>query len=240
MLFSQFISADGPAGIIQTIISILFLGMIFLYPRLMISNVVSKLEKELESLETLTEDSIDTTAKAMGGPFKENKAAIKRAIEFFASPPIDVDPTGIVPKLDKTIREIRGTFEAFVIKNADTRDPVKIMNLEAAVLHTATNHMISKIVKHFLVLVKKHKNLQIAMIVQMQMPMIREASEIMNKSVKAFVNEEPVGDGLGPLVAATLAGESKVIRLKDAEMDYSIVNIKGRRCIITKADGPGA
>ena len=56
---------------------------------------------------------------------------------------------------------------------------------------------IAKIVRHNVELAKKFKNLQIAMILQMQLPIIEKIAESELKGAQAFVSGWPIGDSIG-------------------------------------------
>lgn len=230
----------GGEGFWQVVSFVMFFAFIFIYPKMMLSQIVGKLEKDLLELQKMTEKSVKTTVKAMGRPSTEIMPKLRRFMEFFVVSPIDMDPNGIMEKLAKVIRESRGSFRSFVVNNSGITDPAKIKNLEGAVMHTSVNYEIAKIVRHFLGMVKKYKNLQIAMIVSMQMPMIKEMAKSLSKSVEAFVNQDPIGDSIGPLVAAEMIGNGRVVKIKDTDIVYSEKVINGRRCVIAKTDGPGS
>jgi hypothetical protein len=98
-------------------------------------------------------------------------------------------------------------------------------------------HTIAKIVRHYVELIKQTKSYQIALIIQMQMPLIKRIAESIHEGTMALAKGEPVGDGLGPLVTAEL------IEGKAEEIEEDIVmaetTIEGRKCFVMKAKGPG-
>ncbi|MBI4017424.1 MAG: DUF1512 family protein [Candidatus Aenigmarchaeota archaeon] len=241
MIFAQFFGNDGAQGIIQTVISIMFIGMIFFYPKMLVSQATWKLEKDVAELQKLTDESVRAlTHKMRRRPDKKFVEDTTAFLDFFAQTPVDLDPNGIITKLGKTIREQFDSFRAFVEENADTKDPVERRNLEAALINTTGGYQITKVVRHFLELVKKYKNPQIALLIQMQIPMIKEVADSVAKSVDNMLNGEPVGDGIGPLIAAELIDDAKYKKIKGTEVVYSVRNIDGRRVVVVKADGPGA
>lgn len=238
---AQFIDPDSPAGIIQTVVSILFLGLLLFYPRIMVWQATTRLEKDVADLQRMTDHSVRLLARKMKkNPDRQFVSEVQSFLDFFATPPVDVDPRGIIPKLGKTIREQFDSFTEFIDEHADARDPVARRNLEAALINTTGGYQITKIVRHFLEIVKKYKNMQIALIVQMQIPMIKDIAEAVSKSVENLLAGEPVGDGIGPLVAAEIVGETQYKRYKDTQMVYAVKNVDGRKVVIVKADGPGA
>jgi len=99
-------------------------------------------------------------------------------------------------------------------------------------------HEIAKIVRHYVELVRKTKSIQIAMILQMQMPLIERIARAMFRGTNALSKGNPIGDGLGPLVIAELAGDKK---MEVIEEDILVARIKldGRDVFVLKAKGPG-
>jgi len=106
--------------------------------------------------------------------------------------------------------------------------------LEAAI----SLHQIEKIIRHFVELMRKTKNLQLAMILQMQLPFIEKIARALLKGTEAFANGWPIGDSIGPLVAAHMIGDSR-LNIFDDETLFSRVKIKGKNVVIVKAKGPG-
>jgi hypothetical protein len=109
-----------------------------------------------------------------------------------------------------------------------------VMGLSGAI----SLYQLAKIVRHYVELVRKTKNLQIGMMLEMQMPMIERISKALFQGTEALTNGWPVGDSIGCLVAAKLIGESKT---REVEEDVVLAerNIKKKQVMIIKAKGPG-
>jgi hypothetical protein len=69
----------------------------------------------------------------------------------------------------------------------------------------------------------------------MQLPIIEKIAESEVKGAEAFVNSWPIGDSIGPLVAASMMDRSKEIA---EDVMVGEVNIEGRKCFVMKAKGP--
>lgn len=230
-----------PSDMGQAFWFLLIMGFIFLYPKLMVMQVIWKLEKDVEELQRMTDESVQLLAENMqSSPDKELVGDIDHFLDFFVSPPIDIDPQGLVPKMDKMIKEQFDTFDRFVEEHSELDDEVQNENLKAALVNTVGQNQITKIVRHFLGLIKKYRNPQIAMLIQMQIPMIKEIARAINRSVENLANGEPVGDGVGPLAAARLIGHKKYEEVGDTDMVYATRKIGNRDAVIVKAKGPGA
>ena len=99
-------------------------------------------------------------------------------------------------------------------------------------------HTIAKTIRHYVELIRKTKNLQIAMLLQMQLPMIEKLANAVYEGTKALTKGEPIGDSVGPYIVAKLIGNAKT---KEIEEDIVMAEKKmlGRHVFLLKAKGPG-
>lgn len=223
----------------QIIWFVLFMAFLMFYPRLMIGQIVWKLEKSAVEIERMAAESKKVVMKQITTkPTKELKGAVDRFYEFFSTGPVDLDPNGIIKKWDYVVREQMDRFEQFVDEVAPKLDAEKKANIQMGFAAGITLYDVAKMVRHFVELAKKTKNIQIAMIIQMQMPMIEKISKSLYSGTKALSSGQPVGDGLGPLVAAELMGDSKPIEI-DKDTMMAKTKIKGRQVFVMKSKGPG-
>ncbi len=71
----------------------------------------------------------------------------------------------------------------------------------------------------------------------MIMPMIIQEADALVSAIDAFKDAEPIGDGLGPMVAGRfMYGKEKVTI--ERETVYSKTDYKGRSLLVMKAEGP--
>jgi hypothetical protein len=103
------------------------------------------------------------------------------------------------------------------------------------------------VVRHYYLLGKKEKNYIFAMQLQMQLPMIMRLAKAYFEALKAFSLGKPIGDGLGPLVAARLVDASKEngekpIVSDDVAKEVSVaeIELEKRRVLLVRAKGPGS
>lgn len=220
----------------------MFIVFITLYPRLMISQIVWKLERETAVLESWDRKaaSIATRAMRRTKPDQQLRMAVRNFLDFFMITPVDLDPYGIIKKLDSVIRDQRSHFRSFVGKWSDKKDPNLTANLEAGLGGAITVHQIAKLVRHYVELIKRYKNLQIAMLLQMQLPMIKDISKAALNGTESFCNGDPVGDGIAPYVIADMIGDRKLERFEELEIVYVRKKINNKDVILVKAAGPGA
>ncbi|HLC67845.1 MAG TPA: DUF1512 family protein [archaeon] len=215
---------------------LMFFVLVFLYPRLMLSQMIFKLEQSATKLERMAERSVSMTArKVEKNPSKELKKKIEDFSEFFVIEPSNIDPYGLVKKIDQTIRGMEDRFDEFVDDVAKKRPYNEKQEINYGMRATIGVKQIAKIVRHYVETAKKFKNLQIAMILQMQLPIIEKLAEAELKGAEAFVNGWPVGDSIGPLCAATLVTHSKELA-EDVMVGH--VKMEGRNCFVMKAKGP--
>jgi len=213
---------------------VLFFVLIFLYPRLMLSQMIYKIEQSAVRMEAMTKRSINMVSKKTGNQ-KDAKQKIDSFTEFFVVEPSSIDPYGIVKKIDQTVRGMETRFDEFVDEIMPGKSYNDKQDINYGLRATIGLKQMSKIVRHYVELAKKFKNLQIAMILQMQLPIIEKIAESELKGSEAFINEWPVGDSIGPLAAAEFMESSKEIA-EDVMM--ATATIEGRKCFILKAKGP--
>ncbi|MFC2143547.1 DUF1512 family protein [Candidatus Aenigmatarchaeota archaeon] len=229
-----FLQADGGFGSI--IWFVLFFVFIFIYPRLMLSQLIYKIDQSARKMEQMSKNAnIIVAKKVTSNPSKELKNKILEITDFFVIEPSSIDPYGIVKKIDQLIRQMEGRFEEFTQTIARGQSKEKRQELNYGLRAAISLRQLSKIVRHNVELAKKFKNLQIAMLIQMQLPIIEKIAESELKGTEAFVKGLPVGDSIGPLASASMMDKSKEIA-EDVVMGET--KIAGRKCFVLKATGP--
>lgn len=237
----MYLNQLGPGGdVVSWIVWIIFFMVFFMfYPRLMLSQIMWKLEGSARKLEQLSLRS----RKMLYGeiskkPSKDVKDSVDRFFEFFMIHPISLDPYGVVKKLDHLIKNERERFEYFTDEVAPGLDDEKKANIQMGMAAGIELNMLAKIVRHYIELIKKTKSYQIAMIIQMQMPLIERIAKALYVGTKTLARGEPIGDGIGPWMVARL-NDGK--RMKEIEEDVIMAEkkIEGRHVFLLKARGPG-
>ncbi|MFQ5647749.1 MAG: DUF1512 family protein [Candidatus Aenigmatarchaeota archaeon] len=219
---------------------IAFLMIFFMfYPRIMTSQIMWKLEKSARMLEEMSNRSKQFIIKEIEAkPTPMTKESVSRFFEFFVISPVPLDPYGIVRKFEHIIQEQRDRFDYFVRQVAPRMDKERQACIQMGLAGGITLHEIAKIVRHYVELVRKTKSIQIAMILQMQLPLIERIAKAVFKGTKAMTKGNPIGDGLGPYIIASLTGSRKA---KEIEEDILMTRTKllGRDVFLLKARGPG-
>ena len=219
---------------------ILFIISIFFGPRLMSSQAIMKLEQEASNLEEMAERSKNYIIKAISKKSEPKlRENVSNFLEFFAISPVDADPYGLIKKIDHIVKNSDQRFNYFVNQIAPDLTMQRKRDIKNALEGAMMTHQIAKIVRHYLELIKKYKMFQLAMIIQMQLPLITRVAKAAMHATHAFVDGLAIGDGIGPLVAANLMkGNTKLY--KEEEFAVAEVNLAGRNVFVAKAEGPGA
>ena len=218
-----------------------FIVLIFYGQRIQMYVMIREVENSLHKLKYIKEEgrknAIDAI-KEIGKPTTDPSARVDRYLEYFTISPQNMDPAGIVYKLDH-ILDVRDTRLKDEVKlMAPSSDEVQVNNLENTLEAAMALNFIYKVVRHYYIQGKKTLSLYVIMQLQMILPMVMKEAEAYASALKAFAYGQPIGDGAGPLVAAKLMHGYELRKLpKDCVM--ATVQIEGRTAIIIKAEGPG-
>lgn len=232
------LGGEGFKSIFQWAV-LLFLFM-FVIPKLYFYQIFAKIESsaiKLEELSTRGQRIVIKTTSKFGRQKKELREMVSRFIDFFMIPPVNLDPFGIMKKLEHLINNTEDRFKDTAKKMVPKADSEKTMDVYMGLQAAVSINMIAKIVRHYVELVKKFKNLQFAMILQMQLPLIEKLAESEFKGLNAFLEGQAIGDGAGPLVVASLLGKEGEEKYEDALVRAE--SIWGKKITFIKAKGPG-
>ena len=226
------------------IISLAIVPIFMMYAQKFQSRIIlGEVSKSLVKLKTMREnarkEAIDyvKTVLKMSSTASDPVAGVDRFLEYFTILPVDLDPNGLVHKLDHIMRTRDDRVRAEIKKlclGAGDQEISKIENiLEAA---TALN-LIYKVVRHYYLMGKRTTSMFILVQLQMVMPLLLEEAEALQKAISAFKRGQPIGDGIGPMVVGKMMfGKEK--KLAARETIYSEDEYKGRKLYLLKAEGP--
>lgn len=223
------------------IISLAIIPFFMMYGQKMQSKVIlGEVAKSLAKLKTMKDnarlDTIDYVKSIL--PDKADPTVrVDKFLEYFTIMPVDMDPNGLVRKVEHVLRTKDERMRAEVRKvcpGADDYELSKVENiLEAA---TALN-MIYKVVRHFFLMGKRTTSMFVLVQLQMVMPLLLEEAEALKKAISAFQKGQPIGDGIGPMIVGRMMlGKEKFQAAKEtvwAEGEYA-----GRKLYLLKAEGP--
>ncbi len=222
---------------------ILVFVLIFVFPRIMMYQILALLNSKVKTYEEMTSKSQKTIINNIGKrtklSAKELRENIDRIMEHFVVEPDAIDPYGVANKIRYITKSHDKSLDYFVGEVTTGISEEERKNLAASLMHTIGLYQITKIIRHFIELIKETKNFQIGMILQIQLPFIDKQMKGLYQSVPAFINKIPVGDCIGPLYAAKLIGKNKVKEIGEQTV-MAKKKIGGKEVFILKANGPAA
>lgn len=236
----------GPGGgTLGTIISLLmylsFILFIFFGQKIQVRMILWEIDGTVKKLESLKNEAKSITIKSVketGKPKDDPVPALNVLLEQFVIPPVDLDPAGVVWKLDH-IMDVRDTkFKDDVRRIAPEADESHVNNLENVVEAALALNTIYRIVRHFYLLGKRTSSFYVILQLQMILPLVMQEAEALLGAVNAFSEGKPVGDGIGPLIASKFMVDKDKRKL-EKDMVVAETVIEGRRVLALKAEGPG-
>ena len=232
-------------SIISWILNLIWVGsfvvVIFYGQRIQMYLTLKEVEGSLMRLRIMRDEARKTaiaTIKELGKPQVDPSARVDQFLEYIVITPEAMDPAGIVWKLDQLLDVMDDRFKDEVRLMAPAADESITNNLENTLGAAQGLNIIYKTIKHFYLLGKKTWSLYIVMQLQMVMPLIMREAEAIENHVKASANGQPIGDGVGALVAAKLMhGHPQRDITKDCVV--AEISFEGRKAFVLKAKGPG-
>lgn len=231
----------GENSLLMMIINVVFLlGFFALLPRIIIMRSLQKIGKTLTSLEdnaTATEEMfLQGVAGGTGEELRERMDPMKNMV---VSPPTGIDPAGLVDKLEHFLEISDDKMERFVESLSDSELGEKEKaNLSMAFKGVYGSHQIFVLIRHFKNLIEDTKNMQLAQMMQMMLPLYEEIAEAQKEATEAFVNGIPVGDSVGPLVVAEFMEEEPEELAEDVVVSEE--EFDGETLYVLKSNGPGS
>jgi len=233
---------DNPISwILNLLFYVVFIVFLFYGQRIQLYVMLREVEGSLYKLRFIKDEGRKTaieTMKEIGKPQTDPTARIDRFLEYFTISPQNLDPAGVVWKLEHIIdvRDVRLKDEVKMM--APSADETQTNNLENTLEAAMALNYIYKVIRHFYLLGKKTLSLYIIMQIQMLLPLIMREAEAYASALKAFSFGQPIGDGAGALVAGRIMHGYETKKLpKDCVV--ATVPIEGRTAYVIKAEGPG-
>jgi len=229
------------AWIFQLVFYAIFVAFIFYGQRIQMYIMLREVESHLARLKFIRDEGRKmsiSTIKEIGKPQEDPTERVDRFLEYISITPQNMDPAGVVWKLEHML-DVRDTrFKDEVKLMAPEADEAQLNNLENTLEAALVLNFIYKVIRHFYLLGKKTLSLYIIMQLQMVLPLIMREAEAFASALKAFATGQPIGDGAGALVAAKLMhGHEK--RKIAQDIVAATVPIEGRIAHVLKSEGPG-
>ncbi len=227
--------------IVYILLTVVSFAVVFMYgQRIQAYSALRDVRINLEKLQGLKDrsrkEAIDYMTTNMKAP-KDVQQRVDQVLEYFTIMPVDMDPSGIVGKIEHVTNQQDDRIRAELKSIAPQADPVQL-SVEQNILEVATSlNLLFKIVRHFYIQGQKTKSIYIIVQLQMILPMVIQEADALTSAIEAFKLAQPIGDGLGPIVAGKLmVGKEKTTI--ERETVYAKNEYKGRSIIALKAEGP--
>ncbi len=232
---------DPISFILNLLFYVIFIVFIFYGQRIQMIVSLREVEGSLYRLKFMRDEGRKTaieTIKEIGKPQADPTARVDRFLEYFLIQPQSMDPAGIVWKLEHIldVHDVRAKDEIKLM--APASDEIQVNNLENTLEAASALNIIYKVIRHFYLLGKKTYSLYILLQVQMILPLIMREAEAYASGLKAFAYGQPIGDGVGALVAGKLMYGHETRKLPK-DMVGATVTVEGRTAYVVKAEGPG-
>ena len=241
---NQFFGAgDSITQIISLLSYVFFIVLIFYGQRIQMYVMIREVENSLHKLRFIKDEGKKVAIeviKEIGKPTTDPTARVDRYLEYFTIGPQSMDPAGIVDKLDHILdtRDERLKEEVKLMAPQAANNDVQVNNLENTLEAAMALNFIYKVVRHYYIQGKKTLSLYVIMQLQMILPLVMKEAEAYASALKAFAYGQPIGDGVGPLIASKLMHGYEVRKVpKDCVV--ATVPFEGRTALVLKAEGPG-
>jgi len=201
---------------------------------------VKQLLRHLEKMEAEFKELFEKEFARLG-VLEEAKQIYARLSDFFVIPPEESDPVGSIHRL-KHVLDVAGQHierevnSLLASKDDESKATVKQVFLEASRLSR-----VCKLVRHLYLTAVKSKNLTGLVQALSQLPFLKITAERSFNILKCYLQDpkQPVGYGLGPLVAKTFMENAEKVEVKKGAV-IAEKTLNGKRAVIIRPRGPGA
>lgn len=204
----------------------------------MILNDVSKSLTKFKTMkDTARKEAIDYAKVALDASVDYTER-IDKFMEYFTIMPVDLDPSGIISKIDHVMKLRDDRLRKEIRKMAYNMSDSDVSRMENILEAATALNMIYKVVRHFYLMGKRTTSMFVLVQLQMVMPLLLQEAQALEKAISAFKKGQPIGDGIGPMVLGKMMlGKEKKLIARETVLseDY----FKDRRLLLLKAEGPG-
>src|SRR6476659_10418585 len=204
----------------------------------MILGDVSKSLSRLKVMkETARMEAIDYLKTSVNSSIDPNER-IDKFLEYFTIMPVDLDPTGIIRKLDHIMRTRDERIRSEIRKMSYGMNESTASRMENILEAATALNMIYKVVRHFYLLGKRTTSMFVLVQLQMVMPLLLQEAEALQSAISAFKEGQPIGDSIGPMIVGKMMiGKDKKMIARDTV--YTEGEYMNRKLYLLKAEGPG-
>lgn len=213
-----------------------------IYPWMQRAQLLAKIRREVAELEHYSLRGrriyLNYVKQFNEGKKNDLEKIIDTTLEFFYIPPVQLDPYGVLRRLEFLMDTARDKIKYFVNKLIRNADPEIKANTENIMLTALSLNLIYKYARHYYIIGEKTKNIGILYQLEIILPQLKEIAKAYYNSFYATVKGIPIGDSVGPMVALRLIGSNKPIYITE-EIIGAEIEMEKRKVIVIKAAGPG-
>ena len=233
-----------PSIDLSNLVTLVTYGIFFVFimygQRIQFYVAETSVKGSLRKLVAMKETSVKQTTEYFLGVTKNSQGVSDRLgqfLEYVTIPPVSMDPNGLVNKLEHITKTGEGRVRSEVQALLGTDDPLKVSVATNLVEISSTLNIIHKVVRHYYLTSKKTNSFIAIFQLQMVLPQIMEMAGALSKATDTFKMAQPIGDGVGPLLASRLINGAPTQKIaKDTVMAKTEYN--GRTLYVMKAEGP--
>ena len=235
--------STGDLTTLLYIVSVVVFMMVSLLwgTRIQVSTMLAYLGRNLGKLQNFKDGSrkelLDYLTNVCRVQTKELQGEVDRMLDYFTIIPENIDPAGVVGKIEQVIRLRDERVKQEIKDLAPQADVIQRSVAENILEMAAFLLQIYKIIRHFYIQGQKMKNPYMLAAAQMSLPILLKEAEACYGAIETFKNAEPIGDGAGAMaVGKLMIGREKFKIAKDTV--YAKSDYKGRTLYLVKAEGP--
>jgi hypothetical protein len=206
---------------------------------------VSMLSRGIEAQLNVIERYLNESKSKMEQLLRERgvqdpKSFVDRIAEMFIIDPVSIEPTDIIGRMRLLLRTGEDKIRDLITLVIPNIDSVSRSKLEVSAEVVNSLNLIYKVIRHYLILAKKLNSVILLYQLQFVVPQLVKMSEAYSKAMNTFIRGIPVGDSLGPLVAAYLFMKADKKWNPSRDTVAGEVEFEGRKLVVIKAEGPMA
>jgi hypothetical protein len=206
--FDQLFAMSDDSNPLMMLIWILpIILFVFYGQRIQLYITSGEIKKGLKKLDSYKEESRNELINYIQKNLKPKDDLIKkidRFLDYFTIMPVDMDPNGIVDKVQHIVRSREDYTREHVKSLSPGISDLELTKVQTLLEIASSLKMIYKIVNHMYLTAKKQHNYPLILPLQMLLPFIMEQAEAMKEAIPAFKAGQPVGDGIGPMIVGKM------------------------------------
>ncbi|MDA4137351.1 MAG: DUF1512 domain-containing protein [Thaumarchaeota archaeon] len=229
---------------VSTIVSLASFGLFFVFivyggkiQTFTATGAIMRSLNRLESMKSRARAEVISYLDKNGSGGKETTERVDEFLNYVTIMPVTMDPNGIVPKLEHLVDTSDERIRQEVRSLMKGSDPVSQSVAQNLIEMASGLTLMHKIVRHYYLEGKRTNSSMTLMQLQMSLPQIMAQAETISKAMASVELGNPIGDGVGPMVAAKFSSDGpKQLVAKDTVV--WVTAHEGRTLYVMKAEGP--